>query len=58
MKGVVGKDTPEKEMDFYDVTHDTLSFLPCFINTYVRPNFSLPPICPFEFKAKTKKINI
>ncbi len=27
MRGEVGKDTPKKEMDFYDVTHDTLSFL-------------------------------
>ena len=27
MRGEVGKETPQKEMDFYDVTHDTLGFL-------------------------------
>ena len=27
MRGEVGNKTPKKEMDFYDVTHDTLSFL-------------------------------
>ena len=27
MRGEVGNDTPKKGMDFYDVTHDTLSFL-------------------------------
>ena len=25
MRGEVGKDTPKKDMDFYDVTHDTMT---------------------------------
>ena len=27
MRGEVGKETPPKEMDFYDVAHDTLGVL-------------------------------
>ena len=27
MRGEVGKETPKKEMDFYDVTRDILGFL-------------------------------
>ena len=27
MRGEVGKETPKKEIDFYDVTHDILGFL-------------------------------
>ena len=27
MRGEVGKETPKKEMDFYDVTYDTSGFL-------------------------------
>ena len=33
MKGEVGKETPQKEMDFYDVTHDTLGFLPLLLSS-------------------------
>ena len=44
MREEVGKETPEKEMDFYDVTRDILGFLTKFIQ---KLSFSIIKVGPF-----------
>ena len=46
MRGEVGKKTPQKEMDFYDVTRDNLGFL---VN-----RDKLETYCPNQSQENTK----